>query len=145
MGNAHHLFCSCSATTERPNGGTAGVPEHVPAPHPGDGHKLKIDPDMHIFRNKEDSEEGYCIKHLEHIFLRKYPLATRRYNYMNICQPKGMVMSSFTLMLKRKALQNKPDKKLIRLYKSEQSREASNTPIPSTTEILLVISADTCS
>ena len=41
----------------------------------------KIDPDTLIFEDEENPEENYCTQHLEDLFLRKYPLATRRYNY----------------------------------------------------------------
>ena len=48
----------------------------------------KIYSDTPIFQDEEHSENNFCIRHLEDIFLRKYPLATHRYNYMNAKERK---------------------------------------------------------
>ena len=37
----------------------------------------KIDPETPIFTDSGDTEESYCIQHLEELFLRKYSLALR--------------------------------------------------------------------
>ena len=61
----------------------------------------KIKPDTRIFKDEGNPEDNYCIQHLEELFLRKYPLATRRYNYIDSCQPRGMAMSTLISTLKK--------------------------------------------
>ena len=63
----------------------------------------KVETDTLIFQDEADPEANYCIQHLMELFLRKYPLATRRYNYLNAHQPRGMAMSRFIPTLKKKA------------------------------------------
>ena len=63
----------------------------------------KVETDTPIFQNEAEPETNYCIQHLKELFLRKYPLATRRYKYLNSRQPQGMAMSSFIPTLKKKA------------------------------------------
>ena len=57
----------------------------------------KIDPGTPICQDEGNTEENYCIQPL-----RKYPLATRRYNYLNSCQLRGMAISTFIPKLKKK-------------------------------------------
>ena len=63
----------------------------------------KVETDTPIFQDEADSKANYCIQHLEELFFRKYPLATRRYNYLNSRQPRGIAMSTFIPTLKKKA------------------------------------------
>ena len=67
----------------------------------------KIDPDMPIFQDDENPDDNYCIQHLEDLFLRKYLLDTRCYNYFNSRQPRGMTMSTFIPTLKKKPKKQK--------------------------------------
>ena len=63
----------------------------------------KINPDTPILQDDKNTDDNYCIQQLEDLLLRKYPLAMRPYNNINLCQPQGMAMSTFIPTLKKKA------------------------------------------